>query len=73
MRLSKFISIILHPIFMPILAFYLSLKQVPSIGLAITNNQNYIYLVSFISTVILPNLSRHIKNKNKPLPKENSI
>lgn len=57
MRLSKFISIILHPIFMPILAFYLSLKQVPSIGLAITNNQNYIYLVLFISTVILPLIS----------------
>jgi len=57
MRLSKFISIILHPIFMPILAFYLSLKQVPSIGLAFTNNQNYIYLVLFISTVILPLIS----------------
>ena len=57
MRLSKFISIILHPIFMPILALYLSLKQIPSIGVAITNYQNYIYLVLIFSTVILPLIS----------------
>jgi len=57
MRLSKFISIILHPIFMPILALYLSLKQIPSIGFAITNYQNYIYLVLIFSTVILPLIS----------------
>lgn len=57
MRLSKLISIILHPIFMPILALYLSLKQVPSIGFAITNYQNYIYLVLIFSTVILPLIS----------------
>ena len=57
MRLSKFISIILHPIFMPILALYLSLRQVPSIGFAITNYQNYIYLVLIFSTVILPLIS----------------
>ena len=57
MRLSKFISIILHPIFMPILALYLSLKQIPSIGVAITNYQNYIYLVLIFSTVILPSIS----------------
>jgi len=56
MRLSKLISIILHPIFMPILALYLSLRQVPSIGFAITN-QNYIYLVLIFSTVILPLIS----------------
>ena len=54
MRLSKFISVILHPIFMPILALYLSLKHVPSIGFAITNSQNYIYLVFICSTVVLP-------------------
>jgi len=57
MRLSKLISIILHPIFMPILALYLSLKQIPSIGVAITNYQNYIYLVLIFSTVILPLIS----------------
>ena len=57
MRLSKLISIILHPIFMPILALYLSLRQVPSIGFAITNYQNYIYLVLIFSTVILPLIS----------------
>ena len=57
MRLSKLISIILHPIFMPILALYLSFSQVPSIGFAITNYQNYIYLVLIFSTVILPLIS----------------
>jgi len=57
MTLSKLISIILHPIFMPILALYLSLRQVPSIGFAITNYQNYIYLVLIFSTVILPLIS----------------
>ena len=57
MRLSKLISIILHPIFMPILALYLSLRQVASIGFAIGNYQNYIYLVLIFSTVILPLIS----------------
>ena len=42
MRLSKFISIILHPIFMPIIALYLSLKLTPSIGFTITNSLNFI-------------------------------
>ncbi|MDA9612347.1 hypothetical protein N9S08_00860 [Flavobacteriales bacterium] len=42
---------------MPILALYLSLRQVPSIGFAITNYQNYIYLVLIFSTVILPLIS----------------
>ena len=57
MRLSKLISIILHPIFMPTLALYLSLRHVPSIGFAVTNYQNYMYFVLIFSTVILPLIS----------------
>jgi hypothetical protein len=51
---------------MPILALYLSLKQIPSIGFAITNYQNYIYLVLIFSTVILPLISNH-KERSVPL------
>ncbi|MDA7728725.1 hypothetical protein N8838_01060 [Flavobacteriales bacterium] len=42
---------------MPILALYLSLKQVPAIGFAITDYQKYIYFVLIFSAVILPLIS----------------
>ena len=64
MRLSKVISIILHPIFMPLLAFYLSIKLIPSIGFAITNYLNYIYGVLVISSIILPLISLFILIKS---------
>ena len=80
MRLSKLISIILHPIFMPILALYLSLRQVPSIGFAITNYQNSIYFVLIFSTVILPLISIFLLSKSGKVsslemsnPKERSV
>ena len=57
MRLSKTISVILHPIFMPMIALYLSLKFVPNIGFAITNYLNFIYLILAFSTIILPLMS----------------
>ena len=57
MRISKVISIILHPIFMPLLAFYLSISLFPSIGFVITNYLNYIYSVLVISSIILPLIS----------------
>ena len=65
MRLSKFISVILHPIFMPIIALYLSLKLIPSIGFAITNYLNFIYLILLLSTIILPLMSILFLIKNK--------
>ena len=64
MRLSKVISIILHPIFMPLLAFYLSMKLIPNIGFAITNHLNYIYGVIVISSIILPLISFFILIKS---------
>ncbi len=57
MRLSKIISIILHPIFMPITALYLTLKLAPSIGFAITPYLTFVYLILLFSTIILPLMS----------------
>jgi len=65
MQLSKFISVILHPIFMPIISLYLSLKLTPSIGFALTNYLNFIYLVLLFSTIILPLISILFLIKNK--------
>jgi hypothetical protein len=65
MQLSKIISIILHPIFMPVIALYLSLKFIPSIGFAITNYLNFIYLVLLFSTIILPLMSLFFLIKKK--------
>ena len=57
MQLSKFISIILHPIFMPLLAFYLTLEALPSVAFAISQYLNYIYGIVICCTIILPLLS----------------
>ena len=54
MKLSKFISIILHPIFMPLLALYLTLQSIPSIGFVISPYLNYIYGVVIGCTILLP-------------------
>jgi hypothetical protein len=57
MKLSKFISIILHPIFMPLLALYLSLQSIPSLGFSINPYLNYIYGVIIGCTILLPLLT----------------
>ena len=57
MRISKIISTILHPIFMPITMLYLSLNLIPNIGFAITDYSNFIYLIFLFSTIILPLMS----------------
>lgn len=57
MKLSKVISILLHPVFMPIIAVHLSLLLIPAIGFAITNYLRFIYLVLILSTIIMPLLS----------------
>lgn len=65
MRFSKFISIILHPIFMPTIAIYLSLKLIPNIGFAITNYLSFIYPILILSTIILPLMSVYFLKKKK--------
>jgi hypothetical protein len=57
MQLSKFISIILHPIFMPLLALYLTLEILPSVAFSISQYLNYIYGIVIFCTIILPLLS----------------
>ena len=54
MRASKFISILFHPIFMPIVVVYLSLNLVPSISFAINNYLGFVYFILFLSTILLP-------------------
>ena len=57
MQLSKFISIVLHPIFMPLLALYLTLETLPFVAFAISQYLNYIYGIVICCTIILPLLS----------------
>jgi len=56
MAISRLISIILHPIFIPIISFYLSIKLVPNLDFTIANYQNYILLILIICTIMLPAL-----------------
>ena len=57
MRFSKIISVILHPVFMPIVTVYLILTLFPSIGFLITHHLNFIYLILFFSTIVIPLIS----------------
>jgi len=56
MQLSKLISIILHPIFMPLVALRLTLDSLHSIALT-SQDLNYIYGIVICCTIILPLLS----------------
>ncbi|MDC3306090.1 hypothetical protein OAV36_04110 [Flavobacteriales bacterium] len=64
MKLSKFISIVLHPIFMPLFAFYLTLKSNPSLGIIINPYLNYVYGVVISCTILLPLLTIFFLIKN---------
>ena len=57
MQLSKFISIVLHPIFIPLCILHLTLESLPSVVFSTSNNLNYIYCIVICSTIILPLLS----------------
>ena len=57
MRLSKIISVILHPIFMPLIALKLTLFLVPSIEFALNNYISFIVRIVVISTIIMPLIS----------------
>jgi len=56
-RISKLISLILHPIFMPLLALYLSLTIFPELEIIIGHNLKLIYFIIIISTIVLPLIS----------------
>ncbi len=57
MRLSKIISVILHPIFMPLIALKLTLFLVPSIGFALNTYVRFIVGIVVISTIVFPLIS----------------
>jgi len=54
MSISKLISIILHPIFMPLLALYISLSFVPELEFPLNQNLTLIYLIVVSSTIVFP-------------------
>ena len=81
MAISRLISIILHPIFIPIISFYLSIKLVPNLDFTIANYQNYILLILVIYTIMFPVLCmlflikfdvisslEMTKNQERPIP-----
>ena len=54
MKLTQLISIILHPIFMPLLALHLTLLALPSQSITLIQNLHIIYGILIFSTIILP-------------------
>ena len=57
MKLTQTISIILHPIFMPLLTLHLTILALPSLAFTIENSRILIYGVLLFSTIIFPLLS----------------
>ena len=57
MKLTQLISIILHPMFMPILALHLTLLVLPSLAFTLSQNLLLIYGILIFSTMILPLIS----------------
>ena len=57
MKLTQLISIILHPIFMPLIALHLTLIVVPSLAFTLSQNLVLIYCIVIFCTIILPLIS----------------
>jgi hypothetical protein len=57
MKLTQLISILLHPMFMPILALHLTLLVLPSLAFTLIQNLLLIYGILIFSTMILPLIS----------------
>ena len=57
MKLTQLISVILHPMFMPILALHLTLLVLPSIAFTLSQNLLLIYGILIFSTMVLPLIS----------------
>ena len=57
MKLTQLISILLHPMFMPLLAFHLTLLILPKIGYVISQNLIIIYVILIFSTIVFPLIS----------------
>ena len=57
MKLTQLVSIILHPMFMPILALHLTLLVLPSLAFTLSQNIPLIYGILIFSTMVLPLIS----------------
>ena len=57
MKPTQLISIILHPIFMPLIALHLTLLTTPSLALTLNQNLILIYSILIFSTIVLPLVS----------------
>ena len=57
MKLTQLISVILHPMFMPILALHLTLLVLPSLAFTLSHNLLLIYGILIFSTMVLPLIS----------------
>ena len=57
MKLTQLISILLHPMFMPILALHLTLLVLPSLAFTLSQNLILIYGILIFSTMVLPLIS----------------
>ena len=57
MKLTQLISILLHPMFMPILALNLTLLVLPSLSFTLSQNLLLIYGILIFSTMVLPLIS----------------
>ena len=57
MKLTQLISILLHPMFMPLLALHLTLLVLPSLAFTISQNLVLIYGILVFSTMVLPLVS----------------
>ncbi len=81
MNIYKASSIILHPLFMQFIAFYTSIKLIPSISFVLASQLLFIYLILAFYTIVLPLISvlfliriKHVyslemmDSKERPLP-----
>ena len=57
MKLTQLISILLHPMFMPILALHLTLLVLPSLAFTLSQNLLLIYGILVFSTMVFPLIS----------------
>jgi hypothetical protein len=64
MKLTQIISIILHPIFMPLFALHLTLFVLPSLTTTLGQNLPLIYSIVIFSSILLPLLSVFFLIKN---------
>ena len=54
MKLTQLVSILLHPMFMPLLALHLTLLVLPSLAFTLSQNLLLIYGILVFSTMVLP-------------------